>query len=97
MTDVERTREEIDANVANLQAQAAKAQAEARKATAEAMSEEAVTQVRSVQAARALRLEKAELAKDDHHHLYIFDMPVMTSSLEGIYSLPEESKEGKKK
>ena len=93
---VQRTPEEIEADILKTRAEAAKAEAEARKAKAEATkteheareakieAEEAEYALKkvAVQYERDMEKRKRELAANSYHHIYIFNEPVKDSSVE---------------
>lgn len=64
------------AEVIKLEAEAQKFQAEARKANAEAVGHEALAAGLELELTQRLRAESRELARDEYHHVYVFDEAV---------------------
>ena len=93
---VQRTPEEIEADILKTRAEAAKAEAEARKAKAEATkteheakgakieAEEAEYALKkvAVQYERDMEKRKRELAANSYHHIYVFNEQIQGSSVE---------------
>lgn len=84
---------ETAAEIRKAQAGALKDAADLRKVIAEAQAEEARGTVLALDANKAKRLESRELAKDEHHHVYVFDKSVGEASVTAcIHKLAEWSR-----
>ncbi|MBU6232347.1 ATP-dependent Clp protease proteolytic subunit [Patescibacteria group bacterium] len=76
------TPEEVRANVANAEAEAEKHRQEANKFANEAKKAELEAAKSEIELAKLKRAEQAELAKDQYYHIYVFDKPVASSTVE---------------
>lgn len=76
--------DEVERNLAEaekLRAEAAQLTAGAQKQEAEARKAEAEAAVAELELKRQERKERAELAKDTYHHVYVFGEPVGATSV----------------
>ena len=93
MADRQLTPAEIEAQVSKATAEAHSAEAEAKAHAAEAKKTSLEAEKLKIELAKLERAEKAELAKDHYFHIYVFDKPVASSSVEAcINKLAEWSR-----
>lgn len=84
---------ERQATIVKLAAEAEKFQAEARKANAEAVGHEALAAGLELELTQRLRAERRELARDEYHHVYVFDQVVGDKTVtECMHKLSEWSR-----